>query len=170
MGLVGRFVVSFRPIACDMLFGPLLTLFAVVVPAFGEHAGHPVHPHPHRGQRRRQKAVAPEGHRPRPTGLHPVSLSGRTAVSLSVPSPAATATRSPRRCAVWRIKSAFSDQRWPTGDMIVLDSPDFGDDQDQKPWLPCSKPWARSKKVADCAAGEGRDRASNPPATSPVSM
>ena len=37
MGLVGRFVVSFRPIMCDMLFGPLLTLFAVVVPTFGEH-------------------------------------------------------------------------------------------------------------------------------------
>ena len=67
-----------------------------------------------------KQALAPEGHRPRPSGLHPRSRSGRTAASCLPPSPATYSYALNKKVKRLALKSVLSAKA-ADGDIVVVD-------------------------------------------------
>ena len=117
-------------------------------------AGLAAHPRRHahdedarRGPRRRQEAVAPEGHRPRPAGLDPVPPVGRRR-RRPRPSPATTTQRINKKMRRGALRSALTDAL-QSGKLAVVDELDFEEPQDE----------ARRSSVLDALELDGPDPA-----------
>ena len=92
----------------------------VVTAQLGRPPGrHAEHEDPRRGPRRRRQAVAPEGHRPRPSGLDPLPALGGGGVALG-PKPRKYDQRTPKKMIKLALRSALSD-RAADGKVIVID-------------------------------------------------
>ena len=98
---------SCRPTIFDVPANIALMHQVVVAPAGRGPPGHARHEDPRRGPRRRQEAVPPEGHRPRPPGLDPRAAVRRwwhrarpAAARLHAADPEEDEGRRPARCAL----------------------------------------------------------------------